>query len=156
MRRAFLPMVLIAILLAAPALADPPSGAERLRLLRDLRDNLALFLSGERPADIPASSLFSVDLSDEEAIRRRTGELRISALPDASLPPGAAALPGTDGELRALEREVASLRLRFLSLPRETRKGILAAQGTILEQSEKAERLARERTSAEEERGNAA
>jgi len=156
MARTFLRFLLATTLLAATALAETPGTAERLSQLRSLRDNLELFLSGAKPVYVPPASLFSVDLSDEDAVRRRIAVLRDAAASAAGPPSGEGAPKGAEEEIRRLEREVSALRLRFLSLPLEKRTGILAAHGSARAHGEKAERLARERSSAEEERGDAA
>ncbi len=146
----------------SPAAPGPPASVteasgpeERLLQLRALRDNLERFLSAENLNGVPPSALFSVDLADEQAVQRRVRELRRTVETPGA--PGAIdnvpKVPGAP--LRELEREVASLRLRFLSLPAEQRAAILDAGSAARTHKENAEQLARERISAEQERGNA-
>jgi hypothetical protein len=144
-----------------PAAAEPPSAATesprpeaRIRQLQALRNNLKIFLSGEKLVDVPPAALFSVDLSDEQAVQRRVRELRAivgtGGSPTEGKTPG-----GPEAQRRDLEREVAALRLRFLSLPAEQRATILAAERAVRAHEESGEQLARERSSAERELGKA-
>jgi hypothetical protein len=139
-----------------PAPAEPPADATesprpeaRIAQLQELRSNLKAFLTGEKLIEVPPAALFSVDLSDEQAVQRRVQELRRTV--------GITGAPaGPESRLRELEREVAALRLLFLSLPAEQRSTILAAEEAARTHKESADQLAQERSSAEAERGKAA
>ncbi len=131
---------------------------QRLGALRDTRERLTVFLSGDKLIDVPAAALFTVDLSSEEAVRRRVKELTETLAGTegreiAGAPPGIpfsdnAARGNRNDPIRALESEVNRLRLAFLSLPKERREALVAIQQTGLAQSETVEDLAREHTFA--------
>lgn len=134
---------------AAPAKKAEPSPLEqRVRQLRDTRDRLNLFLSGQKPIDMPPEALFTVDLANEEAVARRVKELSGKAAA-AKSPPG-------EPEPRDLEAQIDRLRLEFLSLPKERREALVAAQKAAREHSETAEELAQEQSSAQQEQDEAA
>ena len=119
----------------------------RLAQLADTRDRLKAFLSGEKLIDVPPAALFTVDLSNEEAVRHRVQELAESL---SAVKEGKRATP--EERIRRLEAEIDRLRLTFLSLPKERREMLVAAQQAGLAQSETAEQLARERSTAQQEK----
>ena len=138
----------------------------RLAQLTDTRDRLTVFLSGEKLIDVPPAALFTVDLSNEEAVTRRVQELkdRLSGAgaDEAGQPtaPGKPELKNIEGgsreeRIRRIETEIARLRLAFLSLPKERREVLVAAQQAALAHSETTERLAQEQTNAQRQKDEA-
>lgn len=127
--------------------AEPSAREQQVRPLRDTRDRLLSFLSGQTPIDVPPEALFTVDLADEEAVARRVKELagrKSPAKPAAG-----------EEEAGRLAAEIDRLRLEFLSLPKERRDSLILAQKTAREHSETAEALEQERSSAELEKDEA-
>lgn len=125
---------------------------------------LATFVSGESLGEIPAASLFIVDLGDEEAIARRVAELRAGqgAETGPDLPAALAACVGRQPErvpeldaLASLRADITRQRLEFLSLPRARRETLVNVQQSLLLHSENETELAREQQVAERQQSEA-
>ncbi len=138
----------------------------RQQQLQSMRDSLAVFISGEKLVDIPPSALFTVDLADEKAVRRRAQELQQrlagDAAADNALTAGLleCAQPYPEyaeaiGEILQLEGQIARSRLDFLSLPEDRRSSLINAQRAILLHAEKALEMAQERSQAEQQKSEA-
>ncbi|MDO9226717.1 MAG: hypothetical protein Q8M09_01635 [Pseudomonadota bacterium] len=120
---------------------------------------LTTFVSGESLGEVPAASLFIVDLADEEAIERRLGELRAfrqTPLTTTAKPGSPLDCAGRFPELAAdakaladLQAAINRMRLEFLALPRARRDTLVNAQQSLLRHSESATELAREQAVAE-------
>jgi len=133
---------------------------KRIRQLRDTRGRLTLFLSGKKPIDVPPEALFTVDLENEEAVARRVKELarnRQGAVEEVPSPDAKPASKPVAGEEEAgrLAADVDRLRLEFLSLPKERRDSLVAAQKAAREHSDTAEALEQERSTAELQKNEA-
>jgi hypothetical protein len=144
---------------ARPACAEPEVVADQLRQRleqgRATRAGLETFVAGESLGEIPAASLFIVDLADEQAVERRLDALR--AFKDSQLT-SASDCAGRNPELAAdvqtlveLQAGINRLRLEFLSLPRARRDALINAQQSLLVHAERASELAREQAVAEQQ-----
>ncbi len=138
---------------------------QRIEQSRATLAGLATFVSGESLGEIPAASLFIVDLGDEEAITRRAAELRAS-LETSRIDPDiptlladcARRMPELAAELATLaglRADVTRQRLAFLTLPRARRETLVNAQQSLLLHSESASELAREQRVAERQQSEA-
>lgn len=120
---------------------------------------LTTFVSGESLGEVPAASLFIVDLADEQAIERRLGELRAfrqTPLTTVAKPGSPLDCAGRFPELAAdakiladLQAAINRMRLEFLALPSARRDTLVNAQQSLLRHSESATELAREQAVAE-------
>lgn len=152
--------------------AEPTSCADAATVAGQLRQRieqgratlagLKTFIAGDSLGEIPAASLFIVDLADETAIARRSAELR--AMRDAATPPSgaladcAAAVPELAEDLKTLaglQADMIRQRLDFLSLPRARRDTLVNAQASLLIHAESASELAREQRLAERQQSEA-
>lgn len=126
---------------------------QRLEQARATLAGLATFVAGESLGEIPAASLFIVDLADEKAIERRLDALRaFRNSPPPQAVDCAAQYPELAAEVTAmteLQAEINRLRLEFLSLPRARREALVNAQQSLLVHAESASELAREQAVAE-------
>ena len=122
-------------------------------------------MTGKRVTGIPMTALFMIDPSDVNAVSQRVEELRR----DTSETKGAKKsqdpfiicalsmddLRASAEEVLALQRSVAALRLKFLTLPPDKKAAILIPQMEAIAQANSVTQLQGERRSALEEQKQA-
>lgn len=114
--------------------------------LVQLRQAIDELIAGRIPERITTTQLFLVDLHDEAAVARRRADLQQQI-----------ARLAADAGTATSEEEVALLaaRLRFLSLPSDTRAQILSAEADTTARAVAREAAAQQQAAAEEERAAA-
>lgn len=136
---------------------------QRLSQLTDTRDRLRLFAAGQDLSGVPPAALFTVDLSDQDAVQRRVKALAAAAGTTPSAETAELArCAGGDPDLQAqidrlgqLGREIDRLRLAFLSLPRERRDAVVSAQKMLQQHTESIAQLEAERATAQQQQQEA-
>lgn len=127
--------------------------------MESARANLTAFIAGSVLEDIPPAALFTVNLQDEDAIKRRIVELKSFAdHPELGMPQLSrtvisclgdnAEYTDTVGRLRDNEQAVNTLRLQFLGLSAEQRTGLLNAQEEARRHENVVQQLEQERSDA--------
>lgn len=138
---------------------------QRINQSRATLSGLKKFISGESLGEIPAVSLFIVDLAGETEIERRVGELQQDQMSSPTRPPKAGTLLDCAGQhqelaedvnsLSELQVEINRLRLEFLTLPKLRRDALLNVQRSLVLHAESATSLAREQLEAEQQQSAA-
>ena len=130
-----------------------------------LKTGLEAFMTGKRVTEIPMNALFMIDPGDANAVAQRVEELG----QDTSDKKGANKsqdpfiiyalfmddLSASAEEILALQRSVAALRLKFLTLPPDKKAAILIPQMEAIAQANSVTQLQGERRSALEEQKQA-
>lgn len=150
----------------APDRSECPGEAEiggqlqqRIEQSQTTLEGLKRFVSGMSLGDIPATSLFTVDLADEAAVSRRAEALTHQIASESPAPSVAGLLkcaepyPAQAERMQALvdlQKGVAQARLDFLSLPSERRATLVNTQQSLLIHKATASELAHEQEQAEQ------
>lgn len=166
----------LALFAATPAIAAtpvkkcPPSltaeAKQRLAQLESTRQHISDLMSGEMIAATPLAALFEVDLNNEGAVANRVRELQaLQAAGRAAADPSAAyrdcakagsslakLLEKMTGRQLLLDQQ----RLEFLSLPQDTRIGLINALTVRKQQAITIAGLAEERSAADKLQNEAA
>lgn len=120
---------------------------------RQLKSGLEAFMGGQKVDEVPLASLFKIDLEDANAVAARVDQLKKEITnKDQDLFISCAfssdKLKTSANEIITLQRNVAELRVRFLSLPPEKMAAILHPQIEATAQADTVKQLQEEHSSA--------